>query len=60
MKKFVPVKQEKTVISIRIDTGLLKKTDDISFKTGISRNELIVQSIEYALNNFAFSEDIVK
>ncbi len=51
MTNFNPVKLEKTVISIRIDNELLKTVDEISFKTDISRNELIVQCIEYALNN---------
>lgn len=53
MKNFKPVKQEKTVISIRIDVETLKKVDEISNKTDISRNELIVQCIEFALDNFA-------
>lgn len=52
MNEFKPVKQEKTVISIRLDTEVLKKVDELSGKTDISRNELIVQCIEYALKNF--------
>ena len=52
MNEFKPTKQEKTVISIRIDTELLKKVDKISTETDISRNELIVQCMEYALKNF--------
>lgn len=52
MNEFRPVKQEKTVISIRLDVELLKQVDDVSNYTDISRNELIVQCIEYALNNF--------
>ena len=51
MKEFTPIKQEKTVISIRLDTDLLKIIDDLSQKTDISRNELIIQCIDYALNN---------
>ena len=51
MKEFKPLKQEKTVISIRMDVELLKKIDEISVKTDISRNELLVQCIEYALTN---------
>lgn len=49
MKEFKPVKSEKTVISIRLDANLLKAVDDLSVQTDISRNELIVQCIEYAL-----------
>ncbi len=51
MKNFKPVKQEKTVISIRLDVDMLKAVDSISAKTDISRNELIIQCIEYALNH---------
>lgn len=51
MKEFKPIKQEKTVISIRIDVDTLKTIDNLSDKTEISRNELIVQCIDYALNN---------
>ncbi len=51
MANFKPIKQEKTVIIIRIDTKILKKIDDISKTSDISRNELIVQCIEYALKN---------
>lgn len=51
MKKFKPVKQEKTIISIRIDVDLLNSIDKISGDTDISRNEFIVQCIEYAIDN---------
>ena len=51
MKEFKPVKQEKTVISIRIDVDVLKQIDELSQNTDISRNELIIQCINYALDN---------
>lgn len=51
MKEFKPVKNEKTVISIRLDSNVLKAVDDLSVQTDISRNELIVQCIEYALSH---------
>ena len=51
MREFKPVKQEKTVISIRIDVDTLKKIDLLSAKTDISRNELIIQCIDYAFEN---------
>lgn len=54
MKSFRPVKQEKTIISIRMDVKLLKKIDRISIKTDISRNELVVQCIEYAIDNIDY------
>ncbi len=53
MNDFKPVKTEKVVISIRIDTNTLKDVDALSTKTGISRNEIIVQCIDYALKNFS-------
>lgn len=52
MSEFKPVKTEKTIISIRLNVDLLNKIDEIAAKTDISRNELIVQGIEYSLNNF--------
>lgn len=51
MTEFKPIKQEKTVISIRLDVDMLKKVDELSLKTDISRNEFIVQCIDYALRN---------
>ena len=51
MNNFKPTKQEKTVISIRIDTDLLKTIDKYSVDTDISRNEFIVQCIKYAIKN---------
>lgn len=51
MSKFKPIKNEKTVISIRLDIELLNAIDNLSATTDISRNELIVQCIQYALQN---------
>ena len=51
MEEFKPTKTEKTVISIRLDVNMLKNIDEISVKTDISRNEFIVQCIEYAIKN---------
>ena len=51
MKNFKPKKTEKEVISIRIDTVLLEKVDMISSSIDISRNELIIQCIDYAIAN---------
>ena len=51
MKEFKPVKQEKTIISIRLDADVLKTIDELSAKIDISRNEFIVQCIDYALEN---------
>lgn len=53
MNEFKPIKQEKQVISIRLDTSTLQAIDSLSAKVDISRNELIVQCIEYALDNIS-------
>lgn len=63
MKKFEPSKKllnnEKVVISIRMKESQLKKIDELSGKTDISRNEFINQCIEYALSNLE-SNDIAE
>ena len=51
MSNFKPTKPEKTLISIRLDSDTLKTVDEIAVKTDISRNEFIVQCIDYALKN---------
>ena len=51
LAKFVARKPEKEVISMRISTDLLKTVDQKAEETGISRNELINQMIQYALDN---------
>lgn len=49
--EFRPRKEEKEVISLRIATNLVEELDEKSTKIGISRNELIIQSIMFALEN---------
>ena len=51
MDGFKPIKNEKTVISIRIDRDMLNMVDNLANMTDISRNEMIIQCIEYALKN---------
>jgi len=51
MDGFKPIKNEKTVISIRIDRDMLELVDGMANETDISRNEMIIQCIEYALKN---------
>ena len=48
---FHPNKHEKTVISVRIDKELLDKIDKVASDTNLSRNEIICQSIEFALDH---------
>lgn len=53
MKIFKPkkVNSEKIVISIRVNIDTLEKIDKEASKYDISRNELITQCIEFALDN---------
>ena len=51
MAKFIAKKPEKEVISMRISADMLKVVDDKAAQIGISRNELINQMIQYALDN---------
>lgn len=48
---FWPNKHEKIVISVRIDKDLIDKIDKVAAETNLSRNEVICQSIEFALDN---------
>ena len=51
MAKFVVYKPEKEVISMRISTDVLRTVDEKAAIFGISRNELINQMIQFALDN---------
>lgn len=57
MPKFVARKPEKDVISMRIDSDLLKNIDGKAAAVGISRNELLNQMILYALSNMDDSDE---
>lgn len=54
MIKFQPSKSEKVVISIRLENYKLEEIDKIASKIDISRNELINQCLDYAINNLEF------
>lgn len=56
MKKFIAKKPEKEVISLRIPSEILETIDNKSTEIGISRNELINQMIQYALDNMDDSQ----
>ena len=49
MEKFVPQKDEKNVISLRISYSLLQEVYEKAVQFEMSRNELIIQCIQYAL-----------
>ncbi len=57
MSEFKPIKvgskSEKVVISIRLDIEKLEQIDSIANQTDISRNELIVQCIDFAIQNMS-------
>jgi len=42
---------EKIVVSIRMDKDKLEQVDDIAHQTNISRNELLLQCIDFAIDH---------
>ncbi len=57
MPKFIARKPEKEVISLRVDSEMLRDIDSKAAAIGISRNELINQMILYAMSNMADTEE---
>ncbi|MBQ8247791.1 MAG: hypothetical protein IJZ42_11710 [Lachnospiraceae bacterium] len=51
--KFVPRKGDKEVISFRIPKDLLNEIDKIANNNTLSRNEFMVQCLEFAIANIA-------
>lgn len=51
-----PLNNDKLVISVRMDISRINEIDKIASKIDISRNELINQCVEYALNNLEFKK----
>ena len=49
--KFVPKNGEKEVISFRLPKDLLSKIDKIAIENSLSRNEFMLQCLEFALDN---------
>lgn len=56
MQEFRPFKPEKEVISIRLDSELLKTVDSAAEHAQISRNEFINQCIAFALDHLSERE----
>lgn len=48
MKKY---NGETQVVSLRMPVELIKKLDDVCEKTGRTRNDLIIKSLDFALEN---------
>jgi metal-responsive CopG/Arc/MetJ family transcriptional regulator len=55
--KFIPRSGEREVISLRIPKDLLNHIDIMANENSLSRNELIIQCLEFALNNSYDNED---
>jgi len=51
--KFVPRKGEKEVISFRIQKDLLAEIDQLANDNSLSRNEFMVQCLEFAIANIS-------
>ncbi len=51
MMQFKPMREKKEIISLRLSAKLLKEIEEKAREYGINRNELIVQSIRYALDH---------
>ena len=49
---------ESQVLSVRMPKGMLKDLDAIAQKTGRTRNELIVMSIEFTLDHLEIEEKL--
>jgi len=56
MQEFIPVKSEKEVISIRLESELLKTIDSAAERAHISRNEFINQCIQFALTHLSYRD----
>lgn len=51
--KFTPRKGEKEVISFRIQKDLLAEIDQLANDNSLSRNEFMVQCLEFAIANIS-------
>ena len=50
MPEFNPQKTEKLIISLRLEENKIKRIDKLSAERDISRNEFLVQCIDFALS----------
>jgi len=58
LEKFLPKKNEKEVISMRISVEVLNELDTKAAAFNISRNEFINQCIRFALSNMDEANNI--
>ena len=53
-----PTKTDSSItMTIRIDRELQQKHDELSAKSGHSRNELMTMALKYAIDNLRFVEE---
>lgn len=61
MELFQPIKKntpnEKTVISVRVNSEVLLQIDKLSGDIDVSRNEFINQCLDYALEHISFENN---
>ena len=57
MRDFIPRRPEKEVISIRMDSEMLRTVDREANEVNISRNEFINQCISFALEHLPEDEE---
>jgi predicted HicB family RNase H-like nuclease len=50
---FTPVKNEKINATIRIEIEKLELIDNLAYKSDISRNQFIIQCIDFALKHLS-------
>ena len=53
MNGFVPKPYKKEAVTIRFDDAILHRLERVADQYGLSRNELVVQCVEYALQNLS-------
>lgn len=55
--KFVPRRGDKEVISFRIPKDLLNEIDKLANNNALSRNEFMVQCLEFAIDNISEEDE---
>lgn len=58
--KFKPRSGEKEVISFRLPKELLSVIDELAVKNALSRNEFMVQCLDFAIENIEETENTTK
>lgn len=54
---FVPKRETKNVISLRLPSELLEEIDEKATAVQLSRNQLVVQALEFALAHMKIEND---